>query len=581
MAKRNTRRTLEDWQNLLAKAESYKEDPNFGHSTQWAEFRNYYRGRFPGVEEHGLLPYNITYAFGQVLIPSVYYQNPGLLVSPRQPGFEIASKVLESIGHWLIQELRVKQILRQAILDAYLCGRGIIKIGYDSEFSLPDRNLVAELLGEDVEQVEPMLGGAGMPWIQRIDPDMFLVPFGSIELPGMDWVDHIVLRPLDEVKKDRLYKNVSNMEGNFVTRILNNRNKTSFYQQLIDQTDYVEIHEIADAKRRERLALVWGHEKFIRPPADDILQVDGLPYVDLCFNEDPEYYWCPSDAALIEPQQLEMNEARTLAMKHRRIALARLLVTTGTLAPAEAEKLLGENVGPIINVDGPVDESRIREFRHNIPQDVVFWTDLIREDAREILGIGRVQAGKENQGRRTATEVERVQQAHDLRMGMRRDRVGDCLQNLMRKLFQICQKMWSTEKVVQIVGVEGARHWVSLKGSDIAGEYNIKVDVESTVPSSKDSRKRDIVQLIQAVGQHPGVNMDYLLRMLLKEFDWIDVNKMLPMAQSGVVPYDQFQQGQQNLQNNPQELQARQGAVAQQLPIPQIERALQETGVRG
>ena len=83
------------------------------------------------------------------------------------------------------------------------------------------------------------------------------------------------------------------------------------------------------AKDKELLTITWDQDKFLRGPIDDILQIDGLPFVDLCFNEDPEYYWCPSDVHHFEPQQIEINEARAQAAAHRRIAVVKWIAQTG------------------------------------------------------------------------------------------------------------------------------------------------------------------------------------------------------------------------------------------------------------
>ncbi len=583
------KRTVSDWQDRIIKAELYRDNSNYGDSQAWARFRDYYRGRFgEGGELTDNLTYNITYPFGQVLISSVYYQNPGLLISPRKPGFEIAAKANESIGQWLMQEMEIKKVYRRFVLNAFLCGRGIIKIGYEGEFTLAERDTISQLLGvdaDDADDAEPLIGGKGMPWIRSIDPDMFLVPFGVLDIDDAEWVDHIVLRELENVKASKVYRNIKDLEGDHVARILQNPNKQKLYQELMGEEEYIELHEIRNAKDKELLTLTWDQDKFLRGPIDDVLQIDGLPFVDLCFNEDPEYYWCPSDVHHFEPQQIELNEAREQAAAHRRIAVAKLIASEGLFKKEEKQKLLDGNVGVLIEAVGAIGPERLRELSHHIPQDLPLWTNLIRDDAREITGIGKNQAGQTAGGRKTATEVNKVQQAFDVRTGMRRDRVAESLQKLMRKVFQICYKMWSTEKVAQIVGVEGAMHWVKLKGSDIQGEYDIKVDIENTLPANKSTRKQEIIQLIQAAGaiENPQL-MQTLVAALFREFDWLHISNMLPQAQGQgqgqgqAVPFNQFQQQQRSLRNNPSELSQRQQSTAGKIPI---DRLLSGTGVGG
>ncbi|KKL21930.1 hypothetical protein LCGC14_2440530, partial [marine sediment metagenome] len=165
----------------------------------------------------------------------------------------------------------------------------------------------------------------GMPWGVRIMPDFFIVPFGVRTLEDCPWVDHVIIKSLADVKNDPKYKNTRELEGTH-TEMVTKDNNAEFYKEMGKDNDLVEIHEIRDFKRKEIKSLVPGYDEWIRPPQEDIMQVEGLPYVDFTFNEDTEYYWGASDVQIIEPQQLEVNEARTQAMLHRRIALVKFLI---------------------------------------------------------------------------------------------------------------------------------------------------------------------------------------------------------------------------------------------------------------
>ena len=567
---------IEEWMDKINRGIRYKE--NFGQSKRWGIYRDYGRGIFPGFTgaTNGILPYNLTHAMQRGMTPNIYFRNPYFSVTPRmKPGLDIHAKIMEATDNWLIDELNIKATFKTMVQDGYYTNRGIAKIGYDGIWAAkkgtPEELAAEELgiplshMGKKNERVEYNVNvKPGSPWVERIMPEMIIVPFGVRTLEDCPWIDHVVLRPLADVKADRKYKNTGDLEGTHIEVLLKDASKSNFYQELTSEVDMVEIHEIRDVKRMEIIAFVPGHDKFIRPPAEDVLQIEGLPYVDFTFNEDGEYYWGPSDVQIIEPQQLEINEARTQAMYHRRVALIKFLVEENGMDKDEAQKMLSETVGPVVFTKGKP-AGIVSMLQPHIPPDLIQWTDVIRSDVRELLGTGKQQLGEAPPGRRTATEMKQVQDAHDIRMDERRDIVADTLVRMMRKVNQIIFERWDTEKVIQVVGYDAAKYWVAYKGSENRAEYNLKVDVESMTPRTKNVKKREIMELIQAVGQNPRVNIDYLMKLLAREYEWMDAMQVIPEApetQGGAIDQNTFAQQQQKLLQNKPELQKRASANA-------------------
>jgi len=565
---------IEDWRDLIEQGQRYKE--TYGNSKRWPTYRDYGRGKFTGYNNTtgGILPYNITYAMEKATVPNVYFRNPYVTVTPRyQPGYQMHAKVIESIDNWLLQELGIKQAMKTAVRDAYYTNRGIIKTGYDTlaggtqaaEKGINEK--ISEIMNTPITQLGKKGGERveyntnvkpGMPWGVRVLPDYFIVPFGVRTLDDCPWVDHVIIKELGDVKNSPVYKNTKELEGTHMEMLTKNTN-ASFYQEMSKYTNLVEIHEIRDFKRREIKALVPGYDKWIRPPEEDTMQVEGLPFVDFTFNEDTEYYWGVSDVQIIEPQQLEVNEARTQAMYHRRVALIKFLYEEGAIEDSEMDKLLSENVGPGIKCKGKVREA-VSILQPHIPQDLVQWTDVIRSDVRELLGHSRQSMGEAPPGRRTKFEMQGVFAGKELRMDERRDIVGDALSKLVRKINQIVFTKWDTEKVAQVVGYDGARYWVAYNAKAIRGEYTLRVDIESMTPQTKAMKKQEILQIIQALAKNPRANIDYLMKMLLREYEWMDAMQILPEAEETrekPMGFNQFQDFQNKMAENKPMLQER------------------------
>ena len=567
--------TPADWVELITQAERYKVE--IGHSQDWANYRDYYRGYFPDYAKgYPSLNYNITFSLARTTIPKVYFRNPYINVSPRvigrqlpDPGAEITARIVEGIDNWLIQEMNIKKHAKTVVLDTWLCGRGIFKLGFSSQYGYdPQEDMfgfsdddgedaVSDKKGNRIEYDSNISGN--MPWVRRVDPDFFFVPYGSRDLEDMPWVDHVVIRPTSDVRKDRKYKGVKDLTGTHLDRILLDSNKKAVLDQMQKRVELTEIHEIRDKKSKKLYAIISKEEsrRYIRN-VDDALQIEGLPFVDLCFNEDPEFYWCPSDARIIEPQQLEINEVRTQAMYHRRLALMKFLVRKDALDKDGMNSILDGGIGMITEVEGGVGEDIIRILQPHIPPDLVQWAEVIRGDARELMGTGRNQAGELSGGRKTATEIATTQAGHESRMDEKRDAMADAITKIMRKVNQMIFSFWSVDRVVKVIGFDASVYWVKYNKEAIAGEYNLNIDIESLAPRTKNVERQELISLIQALANNPRANIDHLLRQLLMGFDYIDATKVLPEAPetAGGQPMEakDFVQQQNNLIRNPQEM---------------------------
>lgn len=536
MAKSN-RNSADDWATQIRSAQRYKD--KFGKAADWSTYKNYYRGEFAGYDRsnvYNLLPSNETFALARSMVPQIYFRNPYIMASPRQPmgqGKEIWAKMVEGMDNWLLQELDIKQVMKTAILDEFFTSRGIIKLGYDSEFGFNQTTPVGE---EDVRAEYNVNVKKGMPFTERVDPDLWFVPYGSRVGTNMEWVDHLIIKHFEDAKRSPLYTIPDALKGTHVDKLLLSEAKQQVYDEFEGgeggQANWLGIHEIRDARRGEVLALVMPDNTIIRKPEEDLLQIDGLPFVDFTFNEDPDFYWGPSTARIIEPQQLEINETRTQTMIHRKLAMLKFVYDNTRWTPTEMQKFLSEDIGIGAGVKGNPNEV-IKEIIPSIPNDLAQWPEIIRGDMRAAVGQGRNQQADAIKpgGRTTATEAQIMQQAMTLRMDEKRDVMADVLTKVMRKVNQIVFKFWDKERVTEVVGFDGAKYWVKYTPQAIKGEYDLKVDVESMTPTTKALRRKDLVQIIQALSKNPNANLDYLMRMLAREFDWLDAMKVLPQAE--------------------------------------------------
>ena len=517
-------------------------------SKEWTRYKNYYRG----IWQKDIVPVNITYALARSLIPQVYFRAPRIGVAGMKPGYTMHARVVERLDNYFIRELGIKNQLKSGILDCYLCGRGPGILGYDSEYgfnpSFMSNDYTDESLtgynkkGEKIEYTDNVK--PGMPWFLRCNPGDFVVPWGTRRFEEAPWFAFRKMRTLRAIKEDPKYKNKSKLAAPYHTKMEGSHegNPEGKVQnpQHDEKSEWVEIYEIHDKRTGHVFVLSLDHDYFLRNDRDH-LQIEGLPAKVLGFNEDPDYFWWTPDARLIEVQQLEMNDIRTMAKKHRRVALLKVLYDKGMLKGDELAKLLDDDPKAAVAIDAGLTgdvRKAVALFQSHVPPDLMSAAREVREDVREIIGFSRNQMGsfEESSGRRTAHEAEIVRAASMIRIDERRDIMADYLEMIIRSMNQIVFTHWNEERVVDIIGQDGARYWIRFTGKEIKGEFNYKINPEESLPQNQATRRADAEKFMEIGAKIPGFNMNYVLESWAQQFDWLDPKLLFPGEGAGRSP---------------------------------------------
>jgi len=515
----------------------------YGHSRRWPLYERYFEGDWP----QAILPVNLIFAFGKSLIPQVYSRNPRAVLTSLQPGKYLHAKTVEKLINWLTYETGVKKQTKRMCLDSYLNGTAIGKCGYDSEYGYDIGKSVPIIPGQgtltgfskEEENIEYRVNvKPGMPWFLRGRPIDFVIPYGYLDIESAPWVAMRVMRPLEDVLADKKYINKDALKGGkaFAGKHLVASRPTDvegsvpdkMLDTLCEKEEWVELWEIRDFRSHKVFVITLDHDKFLREDVDD-LQVEGLPFFSLIFNESNIGFWGISDCQIIEPQQLEMNELRTQAQRHRKIALIKALGKRGVLSVDEKAKFLSDEVMPYIEVDtDEAIQNAITLVTPHVPPDFAAMSIQIMQDCMEMLGSSRNQRGDYNTGRRTATEAQIVQMAAQIRILERRDATADLYTQICRKYMQYIFTFWrDKQKVVDIVGADGARYWVQYTGAAIKGEYNIRVDPDDSLPVTFETRRMEAKELYKLTMQDESFNPTERARQLLQQYEWIDPDVLL------------------------------------------------------
>lgn len=481
-----------DWMERIKQGQRFQQ--RFANSNSWPRYKDYYRHKFASGRRD-IIPVNIYFSILRSMVPQVYFRNPKITITPRKPGLEaeLNARIVQTLDNWLLNETGVKNEMKLMIQDSFLCGISNGVIGYDSEYGLDGSKLDItnhfsltqfDKKGDRIEfdsRINP-----GTPWFLRARPEDIIWPWGCANSKNAEWYAMRVFRPLADLKADAKYSNIGDLRGNSTPRrsAPEGAVTTEYTDNLIfdDRIEWIEVWEIHDMRTGKVLAVVLDHDKFLRND-EDLLQIEGLPIETLVFNQDPDYIYGIPDARIIEPQQLELNEIRTQAMKHRRIDIIKLLIKKGVFSEEEIQKMTDENVQAVIeaDLDSGLSDSvlPLNPGASSIMADLAAAAQIVQGDVREMVGFSRTAQG-EYQGKThiSAEETKKVFQSLNIRLDERRDMVADLLTNVVRKFNQIIFTHWSQERVAQVVGPDGAKWWLKFTGQQIKDEYDVIVTPE-------------------------------------------------------------------------------------------------------
>lgn len=483
----------------------------------------------------GLGP-NLIASTADSLLSMLTVPFPSINISALREEYVRSAPIVQAVDSNLMQELNIPAQVELACFHAFLWGRGILKIGYDSEFGFdPTQDIGLDTpigpLGMTVTQfdrrgdlIESGEVKPGMPWVKACLPHDIVVPWGTHEIVDAPWVAHRVIRHIEDLRQDSKYSKTRDLEPSlsmkdFVTsyRTVLKPYRIGLFPQVRGTSEFVEIWEIHD--RRTRKIIVVAADKMIRNDVD-ALQLEGLPFVSFSFVPASRNFWVTPDAFYLKQPQGELDDISVQASKQRRISVAKLLANRSAFTAEEAEKLVSPDVGAIIMVeDGLNPKDAVVPFQ--APPNVFLYNDAdyVRRNAREAVGLSRNQQGEyEQRGRRTATEVMTVDAGAARRLARRQVILRRTYEETFRKLNQIVFAFWQASRVVQITGSKG-ESWERFSGPDIQGEYAYKVTFSEEAPTDQTSPKESAMQLYAALSQDPTINQAALRQYLVEAFD--------------------------------------------------------------
>ncbi|MEK0325558.1 MAG: hypothetical protein QQN63_07620, partial [Nitrosopumilus sp.] len=177
----------------------------FGIETKWGEFEAIYYNVTDTMMNDGP---NIFYSQGDSMLSGITVPVPKIMIKAASPESVQAAPILEALDNTLIRTMDIRVEVERCALHTYLFGRGIMKIGYDSEWGY-DAAEGALNLGMSFSQLNKKRTRrieydstiqSGTPWARAIPPHDIVVPWGTLKLTNCPWIAHRLVRHIDDLK---------------------------------------------------------------------------------------------------------------------------------------------------------------------------------------------------------------------------------------------------------------------------------------------------------------------------------------------------------------------------------------------
>lgn len=518
---------------------------------------------------------NIVVSTGDSLLSHLSVPNPRILVKPRKRERLLSARVLESIDNDLLEDLAIDEEIEIACLHAFLWGKGILKLGFDSEFGWSLENDIGEgeALGMSItqfdkkgrriefsERVRP-----GMPWVKACLPHDIVVPYGTRKIEDSPYVVHRVIRHIDAIRADDKYEHTRGLQP-----VMSMEDYVKSYQTTIKpyrigegetrsrygrgKVEYCELWEIHDRRTGRIKVIATGYDKFLRNE-EDMLQLPGLPFVDLSFVPNARNFWTTPDGYYLQWHQADLSDIALQTEKNRRLMVLKFLFNEDVITEEEMQRALSADVGVGIKIDpqgGSIRDAIQTISIPNYNQGLYLDAEYVRRAAREVVGFSRNQMGEfESSGRRTATEAMTVREAAGLRMSRRQKIISTCYRRVFEKLNSIIFEYWTAPRWVQ-VGPEDNPAWYLVRGHELKGDYKYSVSFSVDPAPSLQARRQQALQLYAILGQDPRVNQQKLQEYLKAAFNDPELDSVFQGVGNASLPVQMpgMQQGGGSLQAN-------------------------------
>jgi hypothetical protein len=275
-----------------------------------------------------------------------------------------------------------------------------------------------------------------------------------------------------------------------------------------------------------------------------------FPYFIMSFTMSTGGTVSPGESAYILDQQDEINDIERQKSRIRRSVFDYFFYNNQKIKKDEAEKfvqaLRGEtrNAKHAIGVDAG--EAKVSEcIEALVPPsaqyDKLFDKAPVLETINRITNTSDALRGVQFKTNTTEDAVQSYMESLKLSVGAKVDVIEDTVSDLANAVAEVSVQFMDEEQVSGIVGPLLAQDWQQLTVDEFRSQYNVTIVAGSMEKPNSIFKKKEAIQIAQAIGQFaqaaPGITLRIMLKVMQNAFtdvvikpeDWAALDQEIKM----------------------------------------------------
>lgn len=460
----------------------------------------------------------VIQAVEESIQPHLYFQAPKFNVTATKPEWEKRENLVEAvINHEYRDVLASGRTLDMenelVVLDARLLPFGVTKTSYEVEGDILSEP--AEQGGGLLDKVKSFVTGAKPEMVEtpvitkekghiteRKDPLKILLDYRADHISKQGFTIEIVHLKKDKSGSGRYEQDkISELKPDIA--IDKKYSKDTDKNKELEKDGY-ELYEIHDYEKRVIHTYSQQLKDFVEYGTPYPVE-EGSQFSFLWFVEVPNEVYPIPPIKFYRKRATEFSYIYTQVSKQIDKFMPKIGVDTTKLSPTDKEKLKAGGLATIFGTVG-APANAVQQFNFSIQKELFEYMAMIKELMNLESGLNQYEVGQPSK-KVKATEANQIQQGTQARRFKPKKRVKDFILCQGNTILKTLQKNQSIEKFIKVLGPDLAMDWWkdphtgknSWTNSDIPGDYNLMIDVETMVPQDSALKRRQDKEALDVI----------------------------------------------------------------------------------
>lgn len=413
-------------------------------------------------------------------LAKVTAQKPSAMVIPASDDDRdiFAARAGEQVWESTYARKRLKNTLRRTMFWTLLTGTGFIKDWWDPTVRVPGWDAPGDFM---IEPETPF--------------HVFVPDLREEEIEGQPYIIHASTKSPEWVRQRYGLQNI-----NPNTAAANDILESSFINLI--GADQLQKDAVLCLELWAKPGAVAGFREGVMLTiiGDEIVNaVEGWPYAHgefpfTKFSHIPTgKFYAESTITDLIPLQKEYNRTRSQIIEAKnRMAKPQLIAPRGSVDPKQITTEPGQ---VILYTPGFQPPTPLQ--LQSLPPYVLDELQRTQLDMDDISGQHEVTKGRVPPGVTAATAISYLQEQDDSKLSHTIDSIEDGMEKVARHTLSHVGQYWDIGRIVKVIGDNGSFDATVLKGSDLAGNTDIRVEAGSALPTSKAARQAFVMDLMK------------------------------------------------------------------------------------